>query len=62
MEHSIAHDLLVIWFFGMVVSFFINMYNDDTSIAKGTFNVVMWPIAILILCVKGFAEHCKKTE
>lgn len=57
MEHGLAHDLFAVWVFGAVVSLLINITSDDIiTVAKATFNIVMWPLAILILCIKGLIE------
>jgi hypothetical protein len=59
-------ELVKLWLVGIVFSFMINIFDmyitGKMSIARWTFNVMMWPLAILILCVKGGLEHLHKRK
>lgn len=57
-------ELFKLWLVGMFFSWLLNLLIDnpseDKSVARWTFNIVAWPFAILILCVKGGLEHFSK--
>ena len=53
-------ELFKIWLVGMFFSWVLNLLMtnpEENSIARWTFNIVMWPVALLILCIKGGLEH-----
>lgn len=56
------NDLFGLWFFGMFFAFFINLLGDTKPISRAAFNVVFWPLALLIVCFKGALTHFKSEE
>lgn len=58
---DVGTELLKLWLVGMFFSWIINLWtsepNEEKTMARWTFNIVMWPIAILVLCLKGGLEH-----